>query len=332
VVAGANPLTALPDPDRMVRALGRLDALAVIDVMANDVTTMATHVLPVAHQLERADITLRDRGSYTSAVMPLGADRRPAWWVHAQIGRRLGIDVLSGLDPDAIDDDAVLGLLIDNFNGVSNIMKVSAANDGHLRAGTGEIFRQLVAAGPHGEMAAPRRGWVHERVLPGGRWRLAPPVLVERLPGLLAGSFDGPCLRLVNRRHARRVNSAVYAAPGRVEREPPDVVLHPDDAAELGLVEGALVVVRSDAGSVEGRAHLDDHVRRGAVSLTHGWFRVNVNQLISATGVDPLTGQPQMSGIAVTVESRSSSAKATDPPNLPTVIADLRRIILDNDR
>jgi anaerobic selenocysteine-containing dehydrogenase len=308
VVAGANPLTALPEPNRTIAALRRLDVLAVLDVMGNEVTAMATHVLPVAHQLERADITLRDRGCYTAAVMPLAADRRPAWWVHAQLGKRLGIDVLSGLDPDVVDDEAVLRLLIDNFNGVSNVMKVPSGDAERSPARTNGIFQRLVSAGPHGQMATPRWGWVHEKALPGGRWRLAPPVLVERLPRLLADGSDRVGLRLVNRRHARRVNSALYARPGGAEREPPDVIVHPDDAAELGVVEGALVVVRSRAGSVEGRAHLDEQICRGAVSLTHGYFGVNVNQLVSAIAVDPLTGQPQMSGIAVVVEALPQTA------------------------
>jgi len=300
VVAGANPLTALPDPKRTLQAFRSLDALAVLDVMHNEVTRVATHVLPVAHQLERADITLRERGCYTEAVMPLAAERRPAWWVHAQLGNRLGIDVLNGLDPDLADDDSVLRLLIDNFNGVSNVMKVDSKGKGESR--TDELFHQLVAAGPHGELAKPQIGWVHEKALPHGRWRLAPSVMIERLPSLLDSSLDNSGLRLVNRRLARRVNSASYARTDLAEREPPDIVIHPSDAADLGIEDGASIRVRSEVGSIEGRANLDDKIRRGAVSLTHGWISTNVNELISANGVDPLTGQPQMSGILVTVE------------------------------
>ena len=300
VVAGANPLTALPDPQRTIRAFRKLDALAVLDVSHNEVTELATHVLPVAHQLERADITLRERGCYTEAVMPIAAERRPAWWVHAQLGRRLGIDVLDGLDPDVADDNAVLRLLIDNFNGVSNVMKVDSRGKGASR--TDELFRQLVNAGPHGELAKPQIGWVHEKALPNGQWRLAPSVMIARLPDLLESSLHNSGLRLVNRRLARRVNSAPYARNDLAEREPPDILFHPSDAADLGLEDGVAVRVRTEAGSLEGRARLDEKIRRGAVSLTHGWISTNVNELISAHGVDPLTGQPQMSGIVVTVE------------------------------
>jgi anaerobic selenocysteine-containing dehydrogenase len=124
--------------------------------------------------------------------------------------------------------------------------------------------------------------------------------MIERLPGLLDDG-GGAELRLVSRRHARRVNSAAYAVPELAEREPPIVVLHPEDAVRLGVAEGAPVEVRTDAGAVRGTAHLDDGIRPGAVSLTHGWIAVNVNALVGAHQVDVLTGQPHMSAIPVTV-------------------------------
>jgi anaerobic selenocysteine-containing dehydrogenase len=300
LVAGGNPLTALPAPERTRRAFEKLDALAVLDVVENEMTAIATHVLPVGHQLERADVTLRERASYTPAVMPMGADRRPAWWVHAQLGKRLELDVLDGLDPDSADDDAVLRLLIENFNGASNVIKVDTSRATVRKASTDEVLARLVSAGPHGLRAEPRFGWVHERALPDGRWRLAPPVMIGRLPGLL-DDHEGAGMRLVSRRHARRVNSAAYAVPELAERELPVAVLHPADAARLEITEGMRVTVSTDAGKVQATAHLDGNIRTGAVSLTHGWVGKNVNDLIGRYDVDPLTGQPRMSAIAVNV-------------------------------
>jgi len=60
--------------------------------------------------------------------------------------------------------------------------------------------------------------------------------------------------------------------------------------------------VASDAGALVGTIALDPRGRRGVVSLTHGWADPNVDHLVSATDdVDPLTGQPVMTGIPVTV-------------------------------
>ena len=105
----------------------------------------------------------------------------------------------------------------------------------------------------------------------------------------------------MSRRQSRRVNSARLTRPQHDVLEPPDVVVNSGDAERFGVADGMLVVLRSDAGSVEGRARIDDSVRPGVVSLTHGFVAVNVNNLVSAFGVDPLIGQPQMSAIDVTI-------------------------------
>ena len=114
-----------------------------------------------------------------------GGERRQAWWALAQIGRRLGIEALGrGVDPDAADDTAVLG---------------------RLAARSRRSFAELVAAGPHGLGTPVSVGWYHEHVLPGGRWRLAPPELLARLD-----SPDPPPLVLTPRRQVRNMNSTAY--------------------------------------------------------------------------------------------------------------------------
>jgi anaerobic selenocysteine-containing dehydrogenase len=286
LVGGGNPLTAFPDASRTAAALGRLDALAVLDVTHTSLTDRATHVLPVTGQLERADVSMLENVSssngtqHTPAVVARGADRRPAWWVFAQLAVRLDLDLLGGLDPDACDDETVL-------RGI-------AANS---RGG----YDELVAAGPHGVRAPDAYGWVHEQVLPDGRWQLAPDEMVERL-----AAVADPDARLVvaPRRRIRSMNSARYVGDGDLAKEPPEVRLHPDDAASCGIDDGDSVVVASANGEMRGTARVDAGVRPGVLSCTHGVVDVNVGHLTSARdGVDATTGMPQASGIAVTITS-----------------------------
>ena len=58
VVVGANPITAFPDPERTRAALATLDTLAVLDVVDSELVGLATHVLPMTGQLERADLSM----------------------------------------------------------------------------------------------------------------------------------------------------------------------------------------------------------------------------------------------------------------------------------
>src|SRR5438552_3505899 len=83
------------------------------------------------------------------AVMSPGHDRRPGWWVHAQMARRLGFDILDGLDPDTATDDDVLRLLVANFTGAGTVLKFDG-DAAAPRAESSGIFNRLVAAGSHG--------------------------------------------------------------------------------------------------------------------------------------------------------------------------------------
>jgi anaerobic selenocysteine-containing dehydrogenase len=282
IVAGGSPLTAFPDP---AATRGALDVLAVLDVVATPLTGMATHVLPAAGQLERADLSMlenvgfRNGTAHTDAVVPLGADRRPAWWVLAQIARRLGVDGLGGArDPDTLTDADVLR---------------------GLARGARVPFDELVANGPHGTTRPARPGWVHETVLPDGRWRLAPAVLVDRLAALGSGpAGEASPLVVVPRRQLRHVNATRYGTA-----DPAQVLVNPLDATEGGWPDGSTVRVASAHGSVVGPLVADATVARGTVSLTHGRAELDVSGLVSAHDrVDPLTGMPHASGVAVTIE------------------------------
>ncbi|MBM3692647.1 MAG: molybdopterin oxidoreductase [Actinobacteria bacterium] len=286
VILGGNPLVAFPDPDRTAAALASLDVLAVADVVDHELVGLATHVLPATAQMERADlpmvegISLTTGTQYTDAVVPPAAERRPVWWILGELGRRLDLDVLDGLDPDATDGRALLVRLADR-----------AGADGAA----------VVAAGPRGLPGPPPEfGWVHDEVLPDGRFRLAPAALVERLDAELA-SLDAarPATVLVPRRQLRSMNSARYESAARPE-DPPWVRIGADDAAAGGLADGDPVDLVGAHGRVRGVVRIDPRLRPGVVSLTHGWIATNVSRLTSVTdAVDPLTGMVCQSAIPV---------------------------------
>ncbi|QXC62754.1 molybdopterin-dependent oxidoreductase [Aquihabitans sp. G128] len=289
VVGGGNPLTAFPEPERTRAALASLDVLAVVDVAANELTELATHVLPVTGQLERADLTLaegvalRSAVQHTPAIVAAGGARRPVWWVFAQLARRLGGDLLAGADPDVLTDDVYLG-------GVLGASSLDAA--------------EVLAAGPHGVEVPQEYGWVAETLLPGGRWRLAPPELVARLLAHRPPEpqIDGHLL-LTNRRTARRLNSLDHAATALGRPEEPIARLHPGDADRLGVAVGDRVLVTSAHGQVVVTARFDPGTSAGTISVNHGHAAASVANLTSTrVDVDPLTGMPLASGLPVTVE------------------------------
>ena len=92
--------------------------------------------------------------------------------------------------------------------------------------------------------------------------------------------------------------------------------VHPDDAAALGLSDGAAASITSRVGSVVAPVEVTDGIRPGVVSLPHGWGHdlpgarlrvaaehagVNSNVLADDSAMDPLSGTAVLNGIPVEV-------------------------------
>ena len=280
-IVGGNPITALPNPDRTRAALRQLRLCVVVDTFHNELTELATHALPVPWHLERADVSFYSRNEFFSpAVIRPGGERKPLWWILAELASRLRLDLLdSAVDLGTADDETIM-----------RCMGLYPA-DG---------LDRVIAAGSHGTAFPPSFGWVHDRVLPGGRWRIAPRVLVDRLPEVW-GTVDGS-LRFVSNRRVHNTNSVAYGKPPIHDDGPPAIEVSPFDAVATGVIDGDRIRIVSDHGHVDGTARIDARVRNGVVTMNHGWSQRNVARLTDEVGIDPLTGQPVQSAIPVRIE------------------------------
>ncbi|MET0782258.1 MAG: molybdopterin dinucleotide binding domain-containing protein [Microbacterium sp.] len=275
---GGNPVAAFPERARVVEALEALDIVVVADIVDSDTMAYATHVLPCASQLERADLTLASTSAvyaqYTPAVVPVGAGRRTQWQIFAQLAQRLGFDLLpGGRSPEECTTEDVL--------------EQACAG---ARASLSEL-----AAHATGILAEPAVfGWARDRVLPDGRWQVAPHVLVEQLAAL---RVPGATV-YVPRRPRDRVNSTLRELRRGID--PDCVYVNPVDARNIDAREGDLVRVTSQNGSVVAPLVIDEGLRPGAVSIHHASDGANVCDLTSSTAdIDPLTGMVLQSGIPV---------------------------------
>lgn len=291
LVVGGNPVTAFPDVERTRRALASLDTLAVFDVVPTETTELATHVLPATDQLERADTTwlldtyqLAVAAQFTPAVVTPRGEVRPVWWSVGSLAERLGFSALPrGASVATATDESLLEPLL--TRSVSGAEALRAHRSGVVRGGA--TF-----------------GWVHERVLPPGGWRLAPPPLLAQLRETVDRAREAPRAGpvLIPHRQLRTMNSQLrdVAAPGS-RTETVSVRVHPDLAERLGG-DGARVEVRSASGSLTGALTADDRLHHDAVAIAHGWDDPNVSALTSAElDVDPLTGMVLQSGVPISV-------------------------------
>jgi anaerobic selenocysteine-containing dehydrogenase len=274
---GGSLVTCMPETGKLIPALQRLEVFATTEIINNETTELATHVLPTKDPLERPDITIHDVLSarvsvqYSPAVVEPVGERRSMWWVFAELGRRLGYDLGTLGDPESSTDDDVLAILL---------------------AGARVKYDEVAATGwaevPQ-DLPAP---WVDEHIERMGGWRLAPPLLVDQLSAL-----EPPApLLFVPRRQRKKLNGQLDFMGERAE-----ILIHPDDGIAAGVFDGQQVTVRSANGELTGIAKVDESIRRGAVSIPHGHHDANVNRLTNKDDIDVVTGMVRYSGIPVSL-------------------------------
>jgi anaerobic selenocysteine-containing dehydrogenase len=275
---GGGLVSCLPETRRSIAALQRLEVLATIDIIANATTEISSHILPSKDQLERADLPYATDISYPwvatqytpQAVKPVGA-RKSFWWILAQLGKRLGVEVLPGIDPDNATDKDILTRIANQARQPLSVLK------------SGDVtIAEPVAI-----------GWLQRYADALGGWRLAPVELVEQLREML----PPPSLVIIPRRQVHHINSRFLDL-----RDRPAILVSAEDAREAGLEDGDAAIVRSATGTVEGNIQIDATLRRGVMTIPHGWpGAYNVNRLTGTQNVDSLTGMLQYSGLPVTL-------------------------------
>jgi anaerobic selenocysteine-containing dehydrogenase len=126
-------------------------------------------------------------------------------------------------------------------------------------------------------------------------------------------SADFP-FRMICRRTTRAYNSSCIDTSTHRDRVCNPAFLHPADLAETGLQRGDLALVESEHGYLIAIVDSDPHLRRGVLSISHGYgdlglevdrlasVGVNINRLLLMDGsYDRFSGQPLMSNVPVRV-------------------------------
>lgn len=284
---GGSILRSFPDTNRLKPALEKLALNVTFEVVANETTSLSSHVLPTKDQTERPEISFWDTlcGSlslfYNDALVePLG-ERRSAWWAISQLMQRLGM-ALPEYCPEQDSRAADSTMLAAQMQGAR------CSFDELTEAGL--VSRSLQIPGE----------WVNRHLERIGGWRLAPQPLLQQWQQIfLADRAEIGTPRplcFIPRRQRRKLNASLSFLGS-----PADIVLHPHDALEHGIEHGQPIKVETDKGCIELKANVSKEVRRGVASIPHGHESANVNLLTSAEEVDPLTGMVRYTGIPLSI-------------------------------
>jgi anaerobic selenocysteine-containing dehydrogenase len=347
VTVAGNPVASTPNSGRLDAALGSLEYMVSVDIYLNETTRHANVILPAPSPLERSEYPMAFFGlsvrNFAEWAPPIIEPEGP---MEHETLARLSL-ILSGAgasgDVAAVDDlmitavleraiaaegslvaDRTVEDLADRLSGHSAVDKVV---DAMIRTGPyGDWFGAVpdglslavLATNPHGVDLGPMQPRLPDVLrTPSGRVELAPAPVLEDLPRLRAAlDQDDVGFVLVGRRHLRSNNSWMHNLTVLTKgKERCTLQVHPDDAADLGLVDGGLADVASRVGKLTAPVEVTDAIRRGVVSLPHGWGHdlpgmrlgvaagrgVNSNLLTDGEAIDPLSGNAVLNGIPVVV-------------------------------
>ena len=347
ITIAGNPVLSAPDGDRLDRALDGVGFMVSIDPYLNETTRHADVILPPPPPSQSPhfdfalnNLAVRNNVRYSPPVLPL--DGRPS---EAEILARIALILYGvGVDGDpALVDDQVIAMTLGKETAdpdspvagrsVEELTAMLPPGPGYerrldmmLRLGPyGDAFGarpdgltlERLKAAPHGIDLGPLQPRLPEVLrTASGRIELAPQPLVsdaERLRDALDRDVDR--FVLIGRRHLRSNNSWMHNVPalaGGTNRC--TLQMNPEDVAELGLADTAKV--KGPGGEVLAPVEPTPGMRRGVVSLPHGWGHdrdgtrlavaagqpgVNVNQLNDGRHLDPLSGTAVLNGIPVDI-------------------------------
>lgn len=316
VTVAGNPVLSTPNGRQMDEALAGLEFMVSVDLYLNETTRHAHVILPTTAPLEHDHYDLifnlfavRNTAKYSAAVLPKPADSLDDWELFDRLAacyaQKSGVAAKPAFPPQMVLD---MGLQMGVY-GMASMHKLSL---------------QALKAKPEGVDLGPLKPSFPQRLMtPNKTIQAAPPPVVMackqylgRLDVQHAVSMTYP-LQLIGRRHVRSNNSWMHNFERFVKgKNRCTVMIHPNDAAKLGIEDEQKVRIESRVGGVEAVAECSDAVMPGVVSLPHGWGHnrsglrmqvasqhagVSANDLTDDTLLDDISGNAAINGVPVRV-------------------------------
>ncbi|MBA2556973.1 MAG: molybdopterin-dependent oxidoreductase, partial [Chloroflexi bacterium] len=306
-VFGANPVASNPNAPQVVEVLLRDDLLTVIqEQFMTDTAKYADIVLPATSQLEQVDLH-KPYGHLhlqynAQAIEPLG-ESRSNWDVMRALAERMGYDdpwlhqepdevieevlqatarvnpLLAGVTPERLQREGTVPYTFEDVSDIPFQGGVFPTHDGRIQLRCDAMLE-------HG----------------------VDPLPLYTGPKSPAEQRADGSFRLLSGAAHHFVNSSMANLPDLERKEGrPSLEINPEDARRLGIVDGQLVRVHNDRGSLLLHSMVTGDVRPGIVVSPKGhWGRRsldgrNVNQLTSDDLAD-LGGGSSFHGTRVFLE------------------------------
>jgi formate dehydrogenase major subunit len=282
---GENPFLSDPNINKVRKALSALDFLVVQDIFLTETAEFADVILPASSYLEKD-------GTYTNTdrrvqlgrkVLDLPGDARADWEVVQDIANRVGLGWSYSCAREVFDELVSLMPSYANlsYDNLGSTGKLYPNPDPEHSDGTVVMF---------GERFNTADGLAH---LVPAEWLPARELPNEEYPFVLNTG------RMLEHWHTGSMTRRSYALDAIAPVA--QVSLHPLDAAELGLADGAMARVSSRRGSIVLATRVSQREARGNCFIPFH-FREAAANLLTIDEIDPVGKIPEFKFCAVRIE------------------------------
>ncbi len=340
ITSAGNPVLSAPNGRQLETALEALDFMVSIDIYINETTRHANIILPPACGLEVDHydlvfntLAVRNIAKYAPALFEPEPGQLHDWQIFKELTHRLGArpHTLKGRVWSALERGAKsfltphrmlkLGLLLGPYGPLPSASRLF-----------GVLTLKRLKRSVHGiDLGALQPRLPDALFTPDKKIDIAPSVLVDRLAEVAPDFAEAPGTRkadafsLIGRRHVHSNNSWMHNSERLVRgKNRCTLMMHPDDAARLGLADQQQARVSSRVGAIELPLEVTRDIMPGVVSIPHGYGHnrartrlqvaeahagVSINDITDAQLVDELTGNAAFSGQLVNVAPAQSRPK-----------------------
>ena len=320
-----NPVLSTSNGTQLDTALEGLDYMVSVDIFINETTRHANIILPPTTGLEVAhydlafyNLSVRNTAKYSEPLFEKDNNQRHDWEIFEEIKNRLispeGAEIPTPKNPE---EKLAMAMQFGPYG-----------KDG--------LTLQKLKDNPHGEDLGALRPCLKDKLLTDNQLiNIIPDLLLKDLERVKENyekliSIDGMIqnhaindvydLQLIGRRHLRSNNSWMHNSERLVKgRDRCTLMIHPETAANRGIVNLEKVQIESRVGKVEITVEITDEIMPNVVSIPHGFGHarkgvkldiatahagVSLNDLTDDLLIDELTGNSAFSGVPVRILRR----------------------------
>jgi formate dehydrogenase alpha subunit len=293
VILGENPVISDADSYHVEKALKALDFLLVIDIFSTPTSELAHVVLPGASFAEKEGTfsnTERRVQMVRKAVDPPG-EAKPDWRIIQELSNRFGFP-MDYESPRSVMEE--IARLTPSYAGIT--------------------YDRLQGDGL--QWPCPNQDHRGTKILHQGRFTRGKGLFsaIEYKPPAEVADDEFPFQLTTGRIHVHYHTGTMTRNSPSLEREINECFLemNPEDAAELGIADGEIVLVTSRRGSVSTRAKLAGREERKTVFMPFHFVESRANILTNPI-FDPIAKIPEFKVCAVKIEKKKMESSPSSP-------------------